>query len=842
MIPLLCPTRLRLALRGEADQHARVDDRHRKHELVCSSRGRAQPPHPQGETREYEEARLRVGDVEATWASRGATSAPAPPAGPSAEMIMIMSLEARHGRPLTTCSSGIPGPGLVSPRRAADAWRSRREEPLEAATMTERPPLAYQPYASKRHSQQSFSSFTAPSSPPTWVPANGIGGSGASTPAAVSGPSGGSRPGPFIRPGHSRPGSGFDFDRSPAVTNGRPGPSSAASPAGASPPRVSHLGHGALMHTPPRHSPLAPPGAAPASSAFAHAPPIPSSSSRPQLATVSPPGRGSGLPSRHPSESSAFSLAPQSGPSSGTASPNRPSTPAVIAAIKQGGQAPYRPGFQAKGVYRDITENYTAARRGRGEARRLDEGRLQKRLDKLVELHFPHPAAAGGVRTGAGASQPPSRRPRASLSSFSSLTSLSSLAAPSPANPSVSFLSRLASTSNSSAIRDTEQAIVRWQDDASAKRCAVCGAPFSVRTRKHHCRLCGRVVCFLPPNFNPSGPHGPSHDAIGPLRRERCSTFVTYEWDHPESPEKTTGELVELDDDEMGLAPAISPSLASAAPSATAAQPPAAALPKRPGVRVCRECLSIVLRRQAMTRPAATPTYMRLHEVLTKLESEVERLLEEFGESVVEMQCALVISRSRHAAVAESMILLFSRNADGVPSNAALSTRKRLLSTLASYDSTARRISDLPLAPGNLRGGAQDRLQCAIGLRAAIFLQERMAMVRGLGGFELEKLGQPPDPTNKTRGKHQRGQRSLASTTTLAELRAGGPDSPSSGSPHRASTPAETSDTPGDVEDRAARLAVLLEQETLVAGYLEEAQARRQLEDAGSLQASLADL
>ena len=50
-------------------------------------------------------------------------------------------------------------------------------------------------------------------------------------------------------------------------------------------------------------------------------------------------------------------------------------------------------------------------------------------------------------------------------------------------------------------MRSAEQAIVRWQDDGTATRCAICGAGFGVRTRKHHCRLCGRIICSLPTKF-----------------------------------------------------------------------------------------------------------------------------------------------------------------------------------------------------------------------------------------------------------------------------------------------------------------------------------------------------
>ncbi|KAG8738489.1 carboxypeptidase Y-deficient [Ceratobasidium sp. 414] len=55
-----------------------------------------------------------------------------------------------------------------------------------------------------------------------------------------------------------------------------------------------------------------------------------------------------------------------------------------------GGQkpAPYRAGFQPKGVYRHRTEEFEAARAKRSDAKRTEEKRLARRLEKLIDLHF----------------------------------------------------------------------------------------------------------------------------------------------------------------------------------------------------------------------------------------------------------------------------------------------------------------------------------------------------------------------------------------------------------------------------------------------------------------------
>ena len=47
--------------------------------------------------------------------------------------------------------------------------------------------------------------------------------------------------------------------------------------------------------------------------------------------------------------------------------------------------------------------------------------------------------------------------------------------------------------------KELEQSVVPWEDDAVVPKCPFCQQEFSSYTfRRHHCRLCGRVVCGDP--------------------------------------------------------------------------------------------------------------------------------------------------------------------------------------------------------------------------------------------------------------------------------------------------------------------------------------------------------
>lgn len=88
--------------------------------------------------------------------------------------------------------------------------------------------------------------------------------------------------------------------------------------------------------------------------------------------------------------------------------------------------APYRPGFQPKGIYRSLTDDFFELRRskrdGEGDSRtkRVERTKLERRLEKLITLHFPSPAEKDDKLL--STSRPVNRR--ASIFDFGSLKNM----------------------------------------------------------------------------------------------------------------------------------------------------------------------------------------------------------------------------------------------------------------------------------------------------------------------------------------------------------------------------------------------------------------------------------
>ncbi|CCK69641.1 phosphatidylinositol-3-phosphate binding protein KNAG_0C05430 [Huiozyma naganishii CBS 8797] len=121
-----------------------------------------------------------------------------------------------------------------------------------------------------------------------------------------------------------------------------------------------------------------------------------------------------------------------------------------------------RPGYNDYGEVRNLTGEFTRIRRSKNEDARLRklqlENRLVRLIDGFVKLYKLHYLVAMANKEGAG---------QAVLSSIKFTLDATNF----------------------------EKDVTAWQDDHTVNSCTICHKQFNFLQRKHHCRLCGMVVC-----------------------------------------------------------------------------------------------------------------------------------------------------------------------------------------------------------------------------------------------------------------------------------------------------------------------------------------------------------
>ncbi|KAL3851951.1 hypothetical protein ACJMK2_015641 [Sinanodonta woodiana] len=168
--------------------------------------------------------------------------------------------------------------------------------------------------------------------------------------------------------------------------------------------------------------------------------------------------------------------------------------------------------------------------------------------------------------------------------------------------------------SDSSKRKAFEKTVVMWMPDADLKHCPTCGRKFSITKRRHHCRLCGSIMC------------------------DRCSHFLTYEYAR-----KLTDPAFQFDGDSGFLKRSGSSSSLNSMFSSEG----------DPHIRCCLECRKLLERReQLLDQRNKKPAIVLLYGKMKECTDECERLLETYlpmseslsaGESTYRLQEAQII-------------------------------------------------------------------------------------------------------------------------------------------------------------------------------------------------------
>ncbi|RXK40873.1 hypothetical protein M231_01721 [Tremella mesenterica] len=397
---------------------------------------------------------------------------------------------------------------------------------------------------------------------------------------------------------------------------------------------------------------------------------------------------------------------------------------------------PYKIGFQPAGVRNDRSEEYFEERRKWSEEMDKEEGRLGRRWAKLVDLHFnpnsyPDPTIPSLPRSPSLSSTSDKRRSLLSIDG--------ALDALKPKEMWKGFKTAAGPPTGGEEARKraAEQAIVKWEDDSQVHKCRICQSSFSLANRKHHCRVCGRIVCSLPPtppallavqvqlfSPTPSTPPSPSRSISLPAgtRTEKCCLLLVADW--------KTGRGEEVDEGFVGWMKVgqgseddtKSPSMGKRASRTSIASGSDNSirdipLPQQPkevqvkGVRVCKECWATVSRKQKMTDRQKVSGFARLYGILRSLQAEIESLMPDYEDSLAELSASPDFPD---------------------PSPDLLSSHKNLITLFTQYEHLSKRLSNLPCDEGS----SQAVIQSAVARSSASFLSKEMLKVQALPKFQ----------------------------------------------------------------------------------------------------------
>ncbi|KAL2267950.1 hypothetical protein VTJ83DRAFT_5227 [Remersonia thermophila] len=397
------------------------------------------------------------------------------------------------------------------------------------------------------------------------------------------------------------------------------------------------------------------------------------------------------------------------------------------------------------GLARDHTAHFAAARSKKVERQRLEVQRLEKRLTKLLALlveALPETGAHPGLLT-------PLAGPRSQRKLI-------------------------------------EQSVVTWEDDASVSRCPFCKQEFRQWTfRRHHCRICGRVVCADPAT--------------------NCSSEVGLEVANP------------------------SAAAAAAEKSLTAS----AGGPINIDVRMCCECRQTIFsHREFVESIKHRPPDQRAYETLRQFERGITLLLPSFHKALHALQPSADDGRDggvdrpppTHAQIQE-----------------ASKIRKRLTDAFAKYDLAAKRIRNL-----KTDSPTQLRLQKAVYASASSFLHANLIPLKSLPN--MLKSSSSSSAAAAASSNH-RSKLALAGIPNGSSPLRNGESAPrfdaetsSLGGASEVSSSAAVVALETEEKEARERLMVLEEQRVMVSEMLDRARAARRFEEATALAKNLEEL
>ncbi|KAJ3192381.1 carboxypeptidase Y-deficient [Irineochytrium annulatum] len=230
---------------------------------------------------------------------------------------------------------------------------------------------------------------------------------------------------------------------------------------------------------------------------------------------------------------------------------------------------------------------------------------------------------------------------------------------------------------------EIDQSVVQWEDDNAVPRCPLCSVTFStLGSRRHHCRLCGIVVCGS--------------------ERTGCSTLVPLPPQPLDAQSSLNSPLTPTGSGGGGGSNA-------GGSSYNGSESGGVELVSPGEVRVCRTCKGMVNRRleavsAGMAGSNTVPVMIKLYGAIGRYKGVVEETLPKFNQLIAEMG-------GREVSFEDRAYVMASRH------------RKNLLDCFAEIERLGKRIKSLPVSNP---ASQQQRLQDAVHTSTIQYLQANM--------------------------------------------------------------------------------------------------------------------
>lgn len=216
-----------------------------------------------------------------------------------------------------------------------------------------------------------------------------------------------------------------------------------------------------------------------------------------------------------------------------------------------------------------------------------------------------------------------------------------------------------------------EKSVVHWAPDKQASNCHGCGKSFSLAHRRHHCRLCGEVMCT------------------------NCSNFISITYAR-----KLTGPCLAAEEP-----PKASEKMPRSRSGSSLSLNSVAGLIGEPQLRVCPTCKRLLDRRDTVLEQRYTkPIVVHLYEKLKADIDEADQLCQIY----LNMCCALSSGETTYTLCD------------------AQEVRVKLIRLGEAIDILSKKILGLGINTEMCPGLKEQQLHRAIRLRATNFLQDKM--------------------------------------------------------------------------------------------------------------------